>query len=168
VHISSAELSSRWCVTGTHLWLSSTVIPMRFRRNLLFHLLRLVVPSPRGVEALVGLRGRDPRCSLNPLTGDVRRLAPPALIVAPPLRGTSLAKRRMEPSTMRSTLRRPMLHSSPVSACIRGPYPRDLVNPNRLHIEGSGLPVEIKVHKPHSYPQTPWCLGPLVREPFPY
>jgi hypothetical protein len=119
---------SRWCVAGTPPWLSSAVILTRFKRNIPFHLVCLIVPSPRGVEALVGLRGRDPRCPLNPLARDVKRLAPPVLAKAPPQQGTSLAKRRMEPSTMRSILRRLMLHSSPVSACIQRPCPRDLMN----------------------------------------
>jgi hypothetical protein len=94
------SLSSRWFDVGTPPWWSSAATQVRFRRNLVFLLHSLIVPSPRGVEAQDGLRGRDPPCSLSPLAEGGKRWPPLALAAAAPRKGTFPVKRKMELLTM--------------------------------------------------------------------
>jgi hypothetical protein len=70
---------SRWFV-GIHLSLISAVaaaavmMNRRFRRKLWFPLL-LIDPSPKGVEGLAGLRGRDPLGLPNLIRGRQKAFA---------------------------------------------------------------------------------------------
>jgi hypothetical protein len=62
--------SSRWFVVGIPMWWTSAAMRRRFRRNLQFLPLCLVVSSPRGAKTLGGLRGRSPPFPLSPLVGE--------------------------------------------------------------------------------------------------